>query len=126
MTNMTRDRLDRIAQLSIKRHEIEREIMELIGSPEAPKATRKVSDYSISQLVMELMSDGLKRGVPQMTREIHEKTGHSPTQATVRSAAKYMVKQGKMTMDQLSKEFQLIKAVKTETPVDTGESIARQ
>lgn len=114
-------KLERIKDLVLQQRNIELELIELInGKPDimqepAPRQ-RKQNPYSITQLVYDVLSDGKPRKVAQIAREIKEKTGFTVETSSVRGAAKYMTKQGKVMVDENTKEFILVEAKQPVAP----------
>lgn len=107
MDKIPSERIEKIVFWAKKRDEADKELLSAIGGSSAKAAGRKVNDYSITGLLAELMVDGKARKVAQMAHEIKAKTGHEPAVTSIRSAAKYMAKQGKLYMNNVTKEFQL-------------------
>lgn len=70
------------------------------------KSLRKINPYSITELVYNILKDSRRRKVSDIVKEIKNTTGFDVEAASVRSAAKYMVKQGKLYMT-AEKEFGL-------------------
>ncbi len=102
-----KEKLGKIEYLMEKRKEVEKQLQMLMEG-EAVKSVRKVNDYSITQLITNVLNDGKPRKAAVIAQDILSTTGHAPTTQSVRSAAKYMASRGKLMMDESSKEFLLV------------------